>query len=155
MDPSTIAGLASSLSSAATLSKTLLGMKIDSEVRDAITALQSELISAQSAALTSLSERDEMYRKIQELEEALSEKTDWIETASKFETFETRKAFAYRAKEGSPEGLYCPKCFENKGLSRLQEDHWKNGAHYGTCLQCDVRLEFDKGTTPRSRVASF
>ena len=73
MDVSMVSGLASSLSSATQLAKALLGMKIDSEVRAAIIELQNSLIAAQSAALGSLAERDELYRKLKALESQLND----------------------------------------------------------------------------------
>ena len=146
MDVSMVSGLASSLSSATQLAKALLGMKIDSEVRDAIIELQNSLISAQSAALVSLSERDVLYRKLKELEQQIESTSDWKNTRNMFVAVEfSMGSVAYRSGELEFEGIYCPKCLENKRISRMQESRFENGAHRGKCLQCDTNLSFAKG----------
>ncbi|MBD3773211.1 MAG: hypothetical protein IE921_06495 [Rhodobacteraceae bacterium] len=122
-------------------------MKVDSEVKAAISEIQSSLIAAQSAALASLAEREELFRELQELRKQLEARDEWTSTRAKFVTFETRLAFAYKSE--AFEGLYCPKCFENMKLSRLQEHRYHNGAHTGECLQCGTELRFEKGATPQ------
>jgi len=155
MDGSLIAGLASSLSSAASLSKTLLGMKIDTEVRDAVIAIQSDLISAQSAALQSLEERDRLYRRIQDLESEINRRANWAAIAAKFEPYETSLAFAYQSSDQEFKGLYCPKCFENERLARLQESKSRYNGHVGRCLQCETKLKFESGEPITPTVVSF
>ena len=146
MDVSMVSGLASSLSSATQLAKALLGMKIDSEVRDAIIELQNSLISAQSAALGSLSERDVLYRKLKELEQQIESFSDWKSTRNKFVAVEfSTGSVAYQSADSEFEGIYCPKCLENRRISRMQEVRFENGAHRGECLQCETKLSLVKG----------
>lgn len=67
VDPTTISGLASSLASATQVTKAILGMKVDSEVKAAIIGLQNSLIMAQNSALASLGEREVLQNKVDEL----------------------------------------------------------------------------------------
>ena len=147
MDATTVAGLATSLSSATTIVKTVLGMKVDAEVKSAIIDLQNSLISAQGAALASMAEREELMVRIKELEAQIKSSDDWSAVANHFKTDEfSGGKFVYRSDER--EGLFCPKCFENHSISRLQEGRGGNGRHVAECLQCDTKLVLSAGRTP-------
>lgn len=147
MDISTIAGLGSSLSSALTVTKAVLGMKIDQEVREAVSQLQGSLIAAQTAALESLAEREVLFKKVMELEAKINSTEDWKEKSKSFNSVEfSSGAFAYQSSEDRHPGVYCAKCFENERASRLQEEKHKNGAHRGRCLQCGSDFRFSSGT---------
>ena len=146
MDVSMVSGLASSLSSATQLAKALLGMKIDSEVRAAIIELQNSLIAAQSAALGSLAERDELYRKLKALESQINAAEDWKITRQNFSAIEfPTGALAYKSEATEFPGIYCPKCIENNVITRMQEMNFEGGARNGRCLQCETSLSFTAG----------
>ena len=158
MDVSTVAGLASSLKTAGDMAKAMLGMKIDAEVRDAISALQNSLITAQSAALESLVERDELYRRLRDLEKKVEEAEDWRTFKKQFKPVDySNGKITYTSENPDYPGLYCPKCFENNRASRLQEIRASNGFRAVECLQCDTRLTLASGTIAQnsSRVSDF
>ena len=141
MDVSTVTGLVSGLQSATQLAKVALGMKIDGEVREAITELQNSLIVAQSAALQSLVERNELYERVRGLEQKIQESDDWKILRAEFNPVEFRTGrIAYSSPNPRYPGLYCPKCLENHRASRMQEMRASNGFHKAECMQCDTKL---------------
>ena len=146
MDGSTITALAASLSSATNLAKLVLEMKVDDKVRSSIIELQNSLISAQSAALTSLAEREALQSKVIELETKLHAVEDWQEAAKSYlpREFSTGE-FAYVSEREDIAGIFCPKCFENQRLARLQEQKAENGGHSAHCLHCESRFRFRRG----------
>ncbi len=142
MDVSTIGGLVSGLNSATQIAKAILGMKIDSEVKSAIIELQNSLIAVQSSALSSLTEREELFRKVQQLESALIEKKDWDEVRKLFGPVEYENGHvAYFSEDSHWPGVYFLKCIENKNISRMQETKNRNGFHKLDCLQCQTSLK--------------
>ena len=150
MDVSSVTGLVSGLQSATTLAKSVLGMKIDSEVRDAIIALQNNLIATQSAALENLAERDELYRRLREFEKRAEEASKWEAIKMHFKPSEYGTGpVVYTSESADFPGLYCPKCFENGRPSRMQETRASNGFHKAQCLQCETVLKLSSGANPR------
>lgn len=145
MDGASISALAAGISSAVSTTRALLSMKVDGEVKAAISELQFSLITTQSAALESLAERDEMRRRIDSLEQEIQRKAVWDEVRSRFVDYETNLALAYRSDDERHPGLYCPKCFENEKISRMQEVRSNRRGHSGNCLQCGTQLQFSPG----------
>ena len=149
MDVATISGLATSLASAATMTKSLLGMKIDSDVRQAVIELQNSLISAQSAALSGLAERAELMQMVSELKLEMSNQDTWKKLKVEFYTESYPNGrFFYISKNTLYPGKYCPKCFENGRLARLQESMESRGGHSVECLQCETNLRLQSSTIP-------
>jgi len=150
MDGSTFAGIASSLSSATTLARAMLGMKIDDEVRDAVSKIQSDLVVANSAVLVGLAERAELLENIDKLKNDLREKTNWDNVSSKYALKEfPTGAQVYVLKEtteGEIEHKLCPNCFQNREKRILQSTSDDRGGEYVQCLKCEAKLTL---VTPR------
>ena len=157
-DVPTLSALATSLSSATTLTKTILGMKIDQEVISKVSALQSEIMSAQSAALAGIAERMELFAKTETLEKKLRLVDDWKEEASRYRltTFPTgAQVYVLVAEkaDGEPEHRVCPNCFQTQRKSLLQTIARVRGGEVVDCPNCKLRLELiQSGPAPRIEV---
>lgn len=153
MDASTFAGIAASLSSATTVAKAMMGMKIDDEVRDAVSKLQSDLISAQSAALRGLAERAELLERLEAADQKIKGYTNWAEEADKYHLVEFptgSQVYVRRAEHlnDEPSHKLCPNCFQKGQKSILQSTKGRNGGESVQCLNCDANLKLENYPRP-------
>lgn len=144
-----ISSIASSLASATVLTRAVLGMKIDSEVIAKVSVLQSEIMTAQSAALTSLAERALLMSRVAELEQVLRQTQDWESQAKRYRLTEFpsgAQVYVLRpdCAEDEPEHRICPKCFEDRKRSIIQTTNRHSGGEVVKCPNCNLELTLSK-----------
>lgn len=154
VDASAIAAGVSSLSSAGTILKALLGMKVDQEVRSKIVELQNEILSAQSAALNSLAEKAALLGRIEALEQELRSINSWEDEASRYCLTEFPTGVqVYILREdranAEPSHRLCPTCFQEKRKSILQVKNKHSGGESVECLICKRKLILSPFPTPQ------
>lgn len=140
-----VSGIASSLASATTITKTLLGMKIDQEVISKVSELQNAIMTAQAAALSGLAERAELIQRIEQLEFELKARGDWEKESSRYRLEETPAGphiYVLMPDEsrGEPPHRLCPNCFQKKQKSILQTTVKSNGYEKVSCPSCKIEL---------------
>lgn len=153
-----ISSIASSLASATVLTKAVLGMKVDQEVITKVSALQSEIMTAQSAALTSLAERAALMARVDELEKALKLSQSWDDQVARYRMIECQTgAHIYLLREEfvgeEPSHRLCPNCFLERRKSILQTRNKIRGGEVVGCPKCGLQLELVK-SQPRPAVST-
>ena len=129
-------------------------MKIDQEVIGKVSALQAEIMSAQSAALAGLAERMELISRIETLQKQLKAVDSWRTEVARYSltTFPTGvQAYVLRADAANnePQHRICPNCFQDNRKSILQTIGKVRGGEVVDCPSCKLRLELvEPGPAP-------
>src|ERR1043165_4290532 len=153
VDMTAIAGVAGSLNSAGQILKALLGMNIDHEVRAKVAELQGEIISAQSAALSSLAERAALLSRVEELEAEIRAGRSWEAEASRYELQQFPagpQAYALIPEKANGEPIHklCPACFQKRKKSIMQPITAPGEGEVVDCPDCKLRLELVESPPP-------
>ena len=126
MDLTTFNGVVTGLNSAATLTKSLIGIKDETAIRGKVIELQSIILDVQSNALAAQSEQAALKDKIKDLQNELITIRSWVELAEKYELKEIDSGvFVYQLKAdfrvSEPNHFLCPNCFQNQQKAILQD----------------------------------
>lgn len=133
--------------------KTLLKLKMESDVLKKLSELQAVLIEAQTSQLSLLEQNSSLVKSRDALEREIAVLKDW-ETESKRYTLHTieRGIFVYALKEqeaqGEPAHWLCPHCFSEKKKGILNRIEKTNTMDYHYKCSCGYELIIFNRTEP-------
>lgn len=146
MDLTAIQSAIASLKVATQVTKTLLDLKVDSEVQAKVSELQGALLEAQTAALAATTSQFELQERIRELEKEVRELSAWKLKEDQYALVSPWRgpAQAYALKEKASKGeaphLLCANCFHSARKVILNPLN-KDGRALLTCPSCKATLE--------------
>jgi hypothetical protein len=120
-------------------------MKVDQEVRSKVIALQSDIMEAQTAALTGLAERADLQERVRFLEGELRKQQSWEQETARYRLQEFpsgRKVYALIPERANGEPIHnlCPACFQKHVKSILQPITARGDGEIVDCPDCKLRL---------------
>ena len=144
-DLASIASAASGLQSAGQIVKTLVGLKVSSEVQAKVIELQAVIMAAQGDALAAQSDQFALLERIRKLEAELAETKAWDAERERYQLQEfPAGALAYVLKadaaNGEPSHRICPKCYNEGHKSLLQVKTKRGGGERVECHRCNSDL---------------
>ncbi len=125
MDATTIAAAIGGLRTAGDIARSILDLKIDSEISEKVIELQRQILSAQEAALSTQQLQMELLETKRQLEKEIADLKAWDRERENYELKDiARGTFAYVPKPNpntsEPFHWLCTNCFETRKKSILQ-----------------------------------
>ena len=136
-----------SVNALTTLLKSAHSLGNYNEISAAVSKVNSQLLEAQSAALSSNEKQAALTSRVDALEKELIKLKDWETEARDYEATEVaRGLFAYVHKGNvqpmSSTQKLCSNCFHQQRKSFLQESREAHREHSLTCHRCDKKVIF-------------
>ena len=127
------------------LAKSLIGLRDTSEIKGKVTDLLTQVITAQSNAVTAKLDQLSLLERIHVLEGELKEKEDWLSHKQHYETAEVASGvFAYVKKtserDPGPNQYFCPTCFSREQIVILQKENRMPRIQVLFCNSCSTEL---------------
>ena len=149
-----IASAASGLQSAGQIVKSLVGLKVSSEVQAKVIELQAVIMAAQGDALAAQSDQFALLERIRNLEAEVAKAKAWEAEKARYQLQEfPAGALAYVLKpdaaNGEPSHRICPKCYNEGHKSLLKVKTKRNGGERVECHRCDSNLLLSPFPEPR------
>jgi hypothetical protein len=147
VDMSAISGIAASLTTAADITKAMIGLRDAALLQGKVIELQQVILAAQSSALTAQSDHFALMQRIRELEEEKAKLEGWEEERRRYTLKDYGEhTFAFELKpeaaNGEPIHRLCPTCFERGRKSILQFTNKIHGQDVYNCPSCEKRFSF-------------
>ena len=144
VDITMIQQVMSSLSLAADMAKTMIGVRDAAVIQGKVIELQGIILSAQSNALAAQSDQFALLNQIRELEEEVTRIKAWEAEKQKYQLDEPRPGlFTYALKQeagaSEPAHQICANCYQHSHKSILQRESRSPG-------RCDVLVCNDCGS---------
>ena len=135
------AALSTALRNASDLTKILIGIKVDENVKAKVAELQAAIMSAQSRALDALAAQAAQQEEIRSLKAEAAEREEWLSQAKRYALKQfSGGALCYELKSeeaaGEPAHCICPKCFQERHRSILQMTSKTAGEEMVECPRC-------------------
>jgi hypothetical protein len=151
-----IASAASGLQSVGQIVKSLIGLKISSDVQAKVIEFQGVIMGAQSDALAAQSEQFALLERIRSLEAEVAKAKAWDAEKARYELHEfPAGAPAYVLKpdvsKGEPPHRICPKCYNEGHKSLLQVKTKRNRGERVECDRCNSDLLLSRSLSRASR----
>lgn len=140
-DMMAISSAATGLQAAGQIVKSLVGLKINSEVQSKVIELQGVIMGAQGDALAAQSEQFSLLQRIRELEEKVAKVEAWNTEKERYELHEfPTGTFAYLLKADAatsePPHRVCANCYQDGHKSILQMVRRRHGGELVECHRC-------------------
>jgi hypothetical protein len=140
-----ISSAATGLQAAGHIVKSLIGLKITSEVQAKIMELQAVIFAAQGDALAAQAEQFTLAQRVRDLEAEVTKAKAWEAEKERYQLQEfPTGAFAYSLKSeaanGEPPHRICANCYQEGHKSILQTIARHSGGEVAECLRCKARL---------------
>ena len=146
------------LKGVADIAKTSMGLKDAGEIKAKAAELLTQVISAQTGALTAQADQLGLLQRVSTLESQLRQKEDWELEKSSYKLEEIRSGvFAYVPKAGAttetPKHYLCPTCFSRQKLTILQKQLRSPRSEVLVCNACPTELYAVGQPTPAAVIA--
>jgi hypothetical protein len=153
-DLASIASAATGLQSAGQIVKSLVGLKVSSEVQAKVIELQAVIMAAQGDALAAQSDQFALLERIRSLEAEVAKAKAWDTEKDRYKLQEfPTGALAYvlkpDASDGEPSHRVCPKCYNEGHKSLLQVKTRRSGGERVECHRCNSDLLLSPFPEPR------
>lgn len=144
-DLASIASAATGLQAAGQIVKSMVGLKVSSEVQTKVIELQSIIMAAQGDALAAQSDQFALLERIRNLEAEIAKARAWEAEKERYHLQEFPSgALAYVLKpdaaNGEPSHRICPKCYNEGYKSLLQVKSKRGGGERVECHRCNSDL---------------
>jgi hypothetical protein len=141
IDYGSISALATSLKTAADVTKAMVGLRDEAKLQSKIIELQGIILSAQAAALSTQSSQLTLLQRISQLEKEMADMEAWDAEKKKYELKEISDGtFAYVLKEDAgtsePAHWLCATCYQHGKKSLLQCLSRDDSETIFKCQQC-------------------
>ena len=143
-----IAGMLATVTAAHELAKSVIGGKVDAEVKAKASELADSIIGLQGAIFTLQAKNHELLDKNRDLQEQLNDQNQWTAIEDRYELTEICEGtFLYSLKEGStePHHYICPQCFSKQLKSIPQVSNHYVGIDY-KCMTPDCKAWYEDRT---------
>jgi hypothetical protein len=165
LDAQAFAGMLQSFQAITNIAKSLIGMHDVAVIRERVSKLQAEILSAQTSALAFQTEYAKTFERIRELEKEVADLKAWDVEKQRYELGGLRpqdrvlgplsepRVFGYTPKgEANPSYALCPNCFEDRVKSVLQKERRTPGmAEVLFCHRCGLDLYLEGEREPEHR----
>ena len=140
-DLAAISSAATGLQAAGQIVKSLVGLKISSEVQTKVIELQAVIMAAQGDALAAQSDQFALLERIRNLEAEVAKAKAWEAEKERYALTEfPTGVFAYVLKPdaagGEPPHRVCASCYQEAHKSILQTLRREHGGEYVECKRC-------------------
>jgi hypothetical protein len=137
-----ISTVLTSLSSASTIAKALIDLKVSSEVVGKVIELQSQIVAAQTSTLAAQEQQHELRKQIESLERDIAKLREWDSLRGQYPLREISPGVYVRELNdptitGEPAHWLCCNCFDQHEKSILQWQNTVNGIKAYRCHRCN------------------
>lgn len=148
-----ISSAATGLQAAGQIVKSLIGLKISSEVQAKVIELQTIIVSAQGDALAAQTEQFALLQHVRELEEKVAKAEAWNAEKERYKLQEfPTGVLAYvlkpEAADGEPSHRICTSCYQEAHKSILHTLRREYGGELAECHRCKQRYLFSEFHEP-------